>query len=134
MSEVVNIDTATAEIGKWLDHKRINEKKREDQKSTIDTLIDAVRFGLLTVDEENFNLIQKLNFPVGNNGEIDELKFRPRMGVGQVHRHLKGLKSDDADGRLAAYVAALTGRTKIEIGHLDTEDYSVGQSIAIFFL
>ena len=133
MSEVVNIDSATAEIDKWLDHKRINEKKREDQKSTIDSLIDAVRFGMLTVDED-FNLVQKLYFPIGNNQEVEELKYKPRIGVGTVHRHLKGLKADDADGRLAAYVAALTNSTKAQIAALDTEDYGVGQSIAIFFL
>jgi hypothetical protein len=132
--EVVSIEVAQAEIEKWLDCKKVNSKKRESNESTIESLVSAVQVGKLRFDDESNKLIQTLEFPIGNNGEIKELEYQSRIGIGQIHRHLNGVKSDDADGRLAAYVSALTNKTKGLIAGLDTEDYSVGQSIAIFFL
>ncbi len=51
-----------------------------------------------------------------------------------IHSHLQGVKPSDADGRVGAYIAALTSTPKAVINCLDTEDYGIAQSIAIFFL
>ncbi|MBL4810410.1 MAG: hypothetical protein JKY43_10195 [Phycisphaerales bacterium] len=132
--EVVSIDVAQSEINKWLDYKKVNEGKRESNSNTIESLVSAVQVGKLRFDDTKKTLVQTLDFPLGKNQDIKDLEYQSRIGVGKIHRHLKGLKSDDADGRLLAYVSALTNQPKGIIGEMDTEDYTVGQSIAIFFL
>ena len=132
--EVISLDVAQAEIDKWLDHKRVNTKKREANQSTIESLVMAVQAGRLTFNDESKKLVQTLDFPLGKNNDVKTLEYHSRIGVGTIHKHLKGLNSNDADGRLLSYVSALTSQSKALIGNMDTEDYSVGQSISIFFL
>lgn len=133
MEGKVDFDTANSEITGWLDCKKISDKKRDVQKDTISTLVDAVADGSLVVEDDN-SLTHTLKFAVGKDGQIKDFKYKPRITVGDVHGHLQGVKPSDADGRLLAYVAALTNQTKGIIGLLDTEDYGIAQSIAIFFL
>lgn len=130
----VNRETAEAEINSWLDYKKINEKKRENYKDNISALVDAVCDGILSVNPDTKELIQTLNFPIGDEMKVSKLEFKPRLTVGSVQSHLNGVKATDADGRIIAYVAALTSQPKELIKKLDTEDNSVAQSIAIFFL
>ncbi len=133
-NESISIEVATTEIEKWLDHKKVKQTKREANASTIESLVSAVQDGKLRFDDESKKLIQTLDFPLGNDGSIKELEYVSRIGIGTIHKNLNGVKSDDADGRLAAYVSALTNTTKGLVSQLDTEDYSIGQSISIFFL
>jgi hypothetical protein len=77
-------------------------------------------------------LVQILKFPISD--EIDKLVFKPRIKVNTIQVHLQGVKSSDADGRVTAYIAALTSKPKEVIKSMDTEDYSIGKSIAYFFL
>ena len=130
---VVAREVAAQEIEKWLDYKKINDRKREQYKDSIDALIDAVSDGVLTVDEDH-NLVQSLKFPIGNEVTTSKLEYKPRLKVASVHSALQGVKTADADGRICAYIAALTSQPKGVITALDTEDYSIGQAIAIFFL
>lgn len=129
----VSRDVAEKEITKWLDFKRVNDKKRETQSDSVDVLIDAVADGFLTLND-NHTLVHNLIFPIEGELPVRELEYKPRLKVSTVHTHLNGVKSSDADGRVCAYVAALTSRPKDVIKGLDTEDYSISQSIAVFFL
>lgn len=129
----VGREVAEKEIESWLDFKKVNEKKREAYKDNIDTLIDAVADGTLTLNDDK-TFVQKLRFPIGEGDSIKTLSYKPRLKVSTVHVCLQGVKSTDADGRVCAYVSALTGTDRNIIKALDTEDYSVGQAIAIFFL
>jgi len=126
-------DVAAQEIENWLDHKKVNERKREAYRDSIDTLVDAVSDGVLTVDAEH-NLVQSLKFPTEGEVPVNALRFKPRLKMSTIHLHLQGVKTADADGRILAYIAALTGTPKEVVRSLDTEDYSIGQAIAIFFL
>jgi hypothetical protein len=47
---------------------------------------------------------------------------------------MKNVKSDDADGRLNALIAALTGQPKGIITLLDTADRRIAIAIGIFFM
>ena len=133
MAEVVSREVAQSEIDKWLDHKKISAKKREQQKDSIDSLVDAVVEGTLVL-KEDFTLVHTLKFPTDGESPIKTLEYKPRLKMDIVHAHLQNVKSTDADGRVAAYVAALTTKSKTIVKALDTEDYSVAQSIAVFFL
>ena len=129
----VTKEQAQSEVEAWLDYKKIGSKKRESQEAQIETLVDAVAEGDLVLNEDK-SFTQKLKFEVGEEIKILELKYRPRLDMSTIHSKLDGVKSSDGDGRVLAYVAALTGQVKSVIKKLDSEDYSVAQSIAIFFL
>jgi len=88
----------------------------------------------LTYDDESHVYTQKLLFPIGEEKKFDELTFKPRLDIETIQNALQGVKSTDADGRILAYISALTGFSKSVIKKMDSEDYGVAQSIAIFFL
>lgn len=134
--EIVTREIAVAEVTKWLDAKKVNDKKREAFKDSIETIADAICDGSLSLGEGNV-LIHKLKFPVETtDGKVafDSLEYKPRLKMETIHTHLQNVKSNDADGRVCAYIAALASKPKDLIKKLDTEDYSIGQAIAIFFL
>lgn len=122
-------DVAEQEIKKWLDHKKVNDKRREAYQAYIDNMVQAVRDGNLTMDD-SFILTHKLLFPAAT---VEAMNYKVRMTKGQVDKALKGIKVDDADGRLVGYLCALTDQPIGIIRAMDTEDYSLAQSIAIFF-
>lgn len=135
--EKVSRDVAIEEINKWLNAKKISDKKREFNKENIETLVDSIVEGSLSLKEEDNVLVQNLKFPIeSSDGKpaYTQLEYKPRIKMETVHLHLQNVKGSDADGRVCAYIAALTGKPKDLIKKLDTEDYSVGTSIAIFFL
>ncbi len=133
MDLIIDINTATKDVEKWLDHKRIGQRKRETYKASIESLVGAVCDGFLSLNDE-FEWIHKLKFEIGESGQYKELAYKPRMDVEEIQTSLQGVKADDADGRLLSYVAALTGKGKGICKKLDSEDYSIAQAIAIFFL
>ncbi len=130
---VVSREIATTEVYKWLDFKKINEKKRDAQKDQIESLIDALVDGSLILNPD-FTFTQTLKFPTEGELKIITLDYKPRLKMQAIHAAMGGVKSGDVDGRVLAYIAALTSTTKAIIKDLDTEDYSISQSIAIFFL
>ena len=131
--DVISKDIAQIEVEKWLDHKKIGSKKRELQKDNIDTLIDAIAEGALVL-KDDCTLVHTLKFPTDGELSIKVLEYKPRIKMETIQVHLQGVKAADADGRVNAYIAALTSKPKDLIKKLDTEDYSICQSVAIFFL
>lgn len=134
MAEVVSREIAQQEIDKWLDFKKVSPKKRETNKDSIEALVDAIIEGTLVLKDETKVLVHTLRFPTEGEDPIKVLEYKPRLKMDAVHAHLNSVKSSDADGRVAAYIAALTTKSKTVVKAMDTEDYSIAQSIAIFFL
>lgn len=128
----VAIEVAAKEVEKWLDAKRVNEKHRDANEDSINSLTDAFANGSLSLDEKN-NITMNLTWPVGVDDKIVELKFKPRLSVGEIHNNMKGIKSTNADARILAYVATLTEQPSGVIRQMDTEDYRVASSIVVFF-
>lgn len=131
--KAVTRELAEAEVNSWLDYKRVSENRRIVQKAQIESLVGAIMEGTLILNE-NKTFTHELLFPIGGDTKITKLEYKPRVDIGTIHRSLEGVKSDDADGRILAYVAALASITKTISKQIDTEDYGVAQSIAIFFL
>jgi hypothetical protein len=133
----ISREIASQEINSWLDYKKVNDKKREAFADSIETLIDSICDGSLSLTPEKV-LVQELRFPIGEDGKetmaIKSLSFKPRLKIQTIHMHLQGVKNGDADGRVLAYVAALSSTPKDALRGMDTEDFSIGQAIAIFFL
>jgi len=134
VSKAIPKEKATEEINEWLDYKRIRAKKRKANEESIEDLIEAMEEGYLRFDPETKSLILELGVPLGTNEQITELKFKPRVSVGEMKPYLGKLKPGDADGRLLAYVTALTGQPTAVIDTMDSSDQPLATSIVVFFL
>lgn len=129
-------ELATEEVQKWLDHKKVSESKRAASAGSVEALIEAFMSGVLILNTD-FTITHKLNFPIKDKDEkiaLAEIIYKPRVKMETIHSHFQGVKAADADGRVAAMCAAVSGQNKALILKQDTEDYSIGQAIVVFFL
>jgi hypothetical protein len=131
IQEKVSPEVAQQEIEAWLDAKRISSRKREEDgyKQAIETLVDGVVAGILTIREDR-TIEHALLFPL--DGFADKLEYKSRITVEAVNSRMKGVK--DGSGRIMATIAALTDKATAVISKLDTEDFGIAQAVAIFFL
>ncbi|HXP49324.1 MAG TPA: hypothetical protein VN922_05185, partial [Bacteroidia bacterium] len=104
----------------------------ESNQSFIDILVDAMVEGWLTLGDDSV-FTQKLKFPLTGELKMDSLTYKNRLTLSETQTYLQNVKTGDGDGRLLAYVCSLTSKGKAVLKNLDTEDYSVAQSIAVFF-
>lgn len=136
MSKVTK-EVAEAEVNQWLEKKKILKATIESLKDSIDVLIASVEEGVLILDTETYKWKHELLFPLeGEKGvtSINELTYIPRLNDKILRQYSKGVKGDDSEGRLNAYIAALTGQPREVIASLDSTDKKISMAIAIFFL
>ena len=133
--EKVAREVAEKEINDWLDSKKIFESDREAQKASVETLVDAIVNGVLTVNEDG-NLVHTLLFPLGEEGKrnVTTLTYKKRLAERDTRKHLKGVSPQDVEGRMIAYIQALTDEAAGIIGALDTTDSRIAKSVVVFFL
>lgn len=134
--KVINPETAKQDVERWLTYKKVSEKKRTNYRDAIEELEEAVAAGRLTI-AENCEITQKLIFPIEDktgNPFLEELTFTPRINVMELNKHTKTVKPTDTDGRIAAYMAALTKQSAGILGKMDTEDHAIASNIVVFFL
>lgn len=129
----VSKEVAEKEVSSWLDYKKISDKKKEGFKENIESMVDAICDGVLTL-EADFTLTHHLKFPIESEVKTTELKYKPRLKMVDVHKQLAGVEAKNVDGRVVAYIAALTDKPKRVITELESEDYGIAQSVAVFFL
>jgi len=132
--ENVSLEIAQKDISSWLDSKRVSEKKRKDNERVVDTLVSAVMEGNLVWDEEQKLLKQRLQWPVGENEELKHIDFKQRITQGDISARLRNAKSDDAFAVMGVYISAITGQPIAILDKLDSSDYSIAQSVAVFFM
>lgn len=132
-SEKITPELAEMEVNKWLDFKKISPSKRISKKDAIKGLINGLVDGDLVIAED-MKIVQTLKIPIGHEGKIKELEFKARINIGAVQHHLQKVDSSDADGRVVCYVQALTGQPAAMIKSMDSVDYDVAQTIALFFI
>jgi hypothetical protein len=128
----VSIEVAQSEIDGWLKFRRVNDRRKLEMESQVETLVNAVCDGALIVKEDN-SLELTLIEPLGDNSKR-VLTFKPRIQVRDVQPALRSLKSGDGDGRIMAYLSALTGESMGILGLMDSSDHSICASIVVFFL
>lgn len=131
MSKIAR-EVAENEVKAWLDFKNIKDKKRDENQDSIDSIIDAVCDGLITIDSD-FVLTQKLMFPIGSKGEITQLSFKPRMKLSTVRICTQGIKTTDSLGFAGGYISAATGEDRNIINSMEMDDFVLSQSVVIFF-
>jgi hypothetical protein len=128
-------EVAEAEVESWLDKKKVFQETRDRYKDHIEIMIEAIMNGVLFLNQDSFEWTHSLLFPLGDDGkeQITELKYRCRVNEKLVLPHTRGLKSDDADGRFNALIAAVTSESKGVIVSLDSADKRIATSIGVFF-
>ena len=126
----VPFETATAEFEKWLNAKQVSKKRRENLADMEEEIIDAIMEGNLVLNKD-IEFIQHLNFP---NSKVSELKFQTRIQVGMINAKLRGIQANDVNGRLEAYISALTGEPVSLVKTLDSSDFAIASCIATYFL
>lgn len=131
--EKITREQATREVDSWLEAKKIGPAKREQKKVFIENLIGFVMDGTLVLKEDK-TFVHNLKFAIGDNESIKTFEYKPRINMQQVRAQLQGVKSDDGEARMAAYIAVLTSQNSGLMKALDTEDNSVAESIAVFFI
>ncbi len=127
----ITLEIASQEFEKWIEEKRVSNKKREDLKEMEEEIIAAIQEGSLRFDSKSKQFIQTLKFP---NDRMKELTFKTRIQVGVINARLKGIQQTDINGRLEAYVAVLTDESTAHIKTLDSSDFQLSSCIATYFL
>lgn len=130
---VVPVKTATEELKKWLDYKKISDLKRAGSDANLNRLIVAIATGVLSIDPTTMVVTQKLKFPLGEDNAVTELKYKPRLQISTIHDKLSEFPNDGV-GRVLAYICAATVELKAVIEKLDSEDYHTGGDIVVFFM
>lgn len=130
MENVVSLEIAAAEVEKWLDVKKVNKKKRIENAKLIEELTSLVEDGTLCLTD-NFIWKHKLIFPIGENEQIKELTYKPRISVDEIINASKGVPNEELG---LVYISILTGQVKGIVKKLDLSDYTISQTIAGFFL
>lgn len=127
-------EVAQAEVDKWIEYKGFSERKIETNSDSVEKMVDAFEDGVLVLNPDDFEITQILRHQVGGEIPIKQLVFRSRMKVSDIQMQFKGVKTSDTFGMIAAYIAALTKQPKAVITDLDTEDYAIASTIAVFFM
>jgi len=130
---VISHEIAEKEVKQWLANKGIRKRKVEESADTIEILVEAVQDGDISFGDDG-RIEQLLSHPIGDNADIKKLVYNDRISLQQVRDKLKGLKSNDLDGRVLAYVASATNKPIPLLNKIDTSDWSLAQSIAVFFM
>lgn len=131
---VIDRETAEKEVNEWLEAKKIFPSTIEDNKDSIEILIEAIMYGVLTLETTDKSFTHTLLFPLGEDGtQVSQLKYRHRVNDKILQKFMKGVAAKDGDGRLNATIAALADTARGIIEGLDTVDKKVANAIAIFF-
>lgn len=131
----ISKEVAEADINRWLDELETDDDTRKANQTFTDVLVKAVCKGYLTVTEKN-ELVQKIKYPAeGADSPVTELKYKNRLNVNAVYKYTKAMDATDADGRVHAHVAALTGYPLGVVRGLEMRhDFKIAQAIVVFFL
>ena len=126
---VLNRELAEKEVNKWLDSKKVRATVRRENKDNIEAIIDGFEDGLLVLSEETNAIKQTLIFPTG---AIKEIIIQPRLKVSERIERLKNA-GNDADSRVVARLAALSGNMTEALKGMDADDLAVSRNITAFF-
>lgn len=140
---IISEDAAIAEIESWFEYRKVRQDLRNKPNAItgVDTsreaLVNSVMYGVISVNTENGELTQKLNFPVTKEGGevvFSELIFKPRLTRLEILNAGKGLKPTDFEGKQASYLAAATGTSIGLLNKMDESDRGLSDVIAGYFL
>lgn len=131
----VTIEIAEAEVESWLDKKKILPGLRDARREHINQLVECIQEGVLELNTETYEFTHNLLEPFGAGEKMTKtLVYKPRLNDKNLQPWMKGVRGDDAEGRMLGYVAALTSTNRQLLELMDTADKRISMAIAIFFL
>ena len=132
--EKITYEIAQKEIETWMDARRVSQSKRKNNESGVETLIEAVMYGQIVINEDTNQITQNLAYPLGEDESVKTLVYKSRITQKEVQDRVSSLKSQDSLSIISAYISALTLQPIAVLGKLDSTDYSLCQAIAVFFI
>lgn len=118
----------------WLDAKKVKPGKRENFEDNIEDMIDGFQTGQLVLNDDN-TIELHLIFPKETDAvTIKSLMFKSRITPADKRPYMKKVKPGDVRANLVAIACALTGQGTGIIESLDTEDFELVSTIALFFI
>jgi hypothetical protein len=134
MSEMISVEVAEKELQEWFEKNYISEEKQEAFQESVKIIKSAIQKGRLILQEDG-KLKMNLISPIGSVASpVNELVFNARVNRKMVMPHLNGVKADNNDMRLLAYMAASTGKNKTILMELMPEDQVLADNITVFFV
>lgn len=134
MAELLAREIAEKEVNAWLEYKRVPDAYIKGSQLYINGIIIAVQEGSMIIDKETKEITHKLKWPIGTGDfAINELKYKPRLGVSVIQANIAGIPVSDLTGRTLGIIAALCGKPRTEIAPMDSEDYRAASDVAAFF-
>lgn len=145
MGSVVDAETARAEVERFMDLKRLSEKKRETLKANIKGLMGSVEAGLIRFDFERKRTVAILTVPLNRKvgKQITELDMRFNMGVKVMLATTKGAGLEEGNEHSLYMISSLCDipvtileNAENEEGEqgLSTADFNILRDYALFFL
>lgn len=103
------------------------EVETEEQKLLTNTLINAVRLGLVYFDEESKGLVQKFIYPFKyNNNEIETIIFFKQLKI----KNIKSIGKEEEINILLKNIAIITNEPVEKIEEINLKDYNI--TVAIY--
>jgi hypothetical protein len=129
----ISAELAGQEVSGWLDFKSVKPTKRVTHGQYINTLVEGVMYGDLVINKD-FSITHKLNAPIGLDGSIKELTYKPRLTAAQMNTCLKSVVYGDSDvASTIAVGAGLSDENSGIIANMFTEDLTTLAAVAVFF-
>lgn len=124
---------AKAEVLNWLKKLNLSGRKRRERAQFINTLLDAIIEGDLSINKDDGTFHQKLRVPSKATKTLD---YSFRLNVKEFSDICKSneVSPTDTESRINAAVAVMTGKLISEIESLSQDDLDVAASIALFFM
>lgn len=126
---VVEPSVAEKEVSQLLDSKNILPKRREALQPAVETVIEAVTYGLVTIDGDG-RITQQLTEKIG---EIERIVYVPHVAPEVISKQLKGLKVYNQVNITAVYWKAYTGMMESTLDKLHPTDKAIAESLTFFF-
>ena len=134
MENVVSIDIATADVKRWMDHKRVAEKRRAELVSAQEIMVNAIMEGSLVL-EDDMKWKHTLIFPLEGEIGVTEIKYKPRLNDSDIEPYRKIVKGSDFESQMKQVKMALTSQPVGIINALDSStDKQISDAIALFFV
>lgn len=122
-------DQAEQEINNLLDKKKVFPKQRLRLALAIDTVAEAMMYGLVQIHEDG-RITQRLYTPVG---DLTELNYAARVEPLTVNKEVAKLKDPSGFNMNLLYITLYTSQLSTAIHKLEPFDRNLAESISYFF-
>lgn len=122
------VDQATTDIHALLDKKNTLPRRREMLEPAIETVAEAMSFGMVTISEDG-QIRQKLMVPVG---DVTELVYVPHVPAGEMQKAISKLQVYNQATVNRTYISAYTGLLNAQVDKIEPTDRTIADAIAFF--